>query len=332
MPAAKDVGEPGAGEPHARFDEAAGGNWHQSGSHRPHGAGASRRPYLDSDRSACQVPDKSRRSLLSSCGLFLSMRSGGAGEAISQAFTNECVASRARRDAGTPARRLRSISSAMCDWTHFLIPRRQIMDVRPGNETPAKSDRQLDDARPEARGSFKREGFRRPVLTVAALRQGNIKPQRPLPCSARRRATAQTSLGLITAPAVTHHRTVARTSPSGAPSGSVQASSATEWVRRSRRSRANRACPAGRGRVEALRQHGDRLQDLPGALRVGTQLDLGCGKALQRPRRVRGRFRAAARRLRAQVPQRRAATMSRSCCSTARSRRACPRREPERLE
>jgi hypothetical protein len=25
MPAAKDVGEPGAGEPHARFDEAAGG-------------------------------------------------------------------------------------------------------------------------------------------------------------------------------------------------------------------------------------------------------------------------------------------------------------------
>ena len=25
MPAVKDVGEPGAGEPHARFDEAAGG-------------------------------------------------------------------------------------------------------------------------------------------------------------------------------------------------------------------------------------------------------------------------------------------------------------------
>jgi len=26
MPPVKDVGEPGAGEPHARFDEAAGGN------------------------------------------------------------------------------------------------------------------------------------------------------------------------------------------------------------------------------------------------------------------------------------------------------------------
>jgi hypothetical protein len=32
MPAVKDVGEPGAGEPHARFDEAAGGIWCQSGS------------------------------------------------------------------------------------------------------------------------------------------------------------------------------------------------------------------------------------------------------------------------------------------------------------
>jgi hypothetical protein len=47
MPAMKHVGEPGAGEPHARFDEAAGGIWHQSGSHTPHGAGASRRPYRD---------------------------------------------------------------------------------------------------------------------------------------------------------------------------------------------------------------------------------------------------------------------------------------------
>jgi hypothetical protein len=50
MSTVKDVGEPGAGEPHARFDEAAGGNWHQSGSHTPHGAGASRRPYRDPRR------------------------------------------------------------------------------------------------------------------------------------------------------------------------------------------------------------------------------------------------------------------------------------------
>jgi hypothetical protein len=49
MPAVKDVGEP-AGEPHARFDEAAGGIWHQSGPHTPHGAGASRRPYRDPER------------------------------------------------------------------------------------------------------------------------------------------------------------------------------------------------------------------------------------------------------------------------------------------
>ena len=54
MPTVKDVGEPGAGEPHARFDEAAGGIWHQSGSHMPQGAGASRRPYLDSALVSCR--------------------------------------------------------------------------------------------------------------------------------------------------------------------------------------------------------------------------------------------------------------------------------------
>ncbi len=44
MPTAKNVGEPCAGEPHARIEAAAGGNWHQSA--LPHGAGASRRPYI----------------------------------------------------------------------------------------------------------------------------------------------------------------------------------------------------------------------------------------------------------------------------------------------
>ncbi len=43
MPAVKDVGEPCAGEPHARFEVAAGGNRCQSA--LPRGAGASRRPY-----------------------------------------------------------------------------------------------------------------------------------------------------------------------------------------------------------------------------------------------------------------------------------------------
>jgi hypothetical protein len=37
MPAVKGVGEPCAGEPHARFDVAAGGNRNQSGQHVPHG-------------------------------------------------------------------------------------------------------------------------------------------------------------------------------------------------------------------------------------------------------------------------------------------------------
>jgi Family of unknown function (DUF6519) len=45
MPTAKNVGEPCAGEPHARIEAAAGGNWHQSAS--PHGAGVSRRPYIE---------------------------------------------------------------------------------------------------------------------------------------------------------------------------------------------------------------------------------------------------------------------------------------------
>jgi hypothetical protein len=45
MPTAKNVGEPCAGEPHARIEAAAGGNWHQSA--LPHGAGASRRPYIE---------------------------------------------------------------------------------------------------------------------------------------------------------------------------------------------------------------------------------------------------------------------------------------------
>jgi len=38
MPSVKNVGEPCAGEPHARFDAAAGGNQHQSGQHGPRGA------------------------------------------------------------------------------------------------------------------------------------------------------------------------------------------------------------------------------------------------------------------------------------------------------
>src|SRR6266542_6467027 len=49
MPAVKDVGEPCAGEPHARFEVAAGGNRNQSA--LPHGTGASRRPYTQSTRS-----------------------------------------------------------------------------------------------------------------------------------------------------------------------------------------------------------------------------------------------------------------------------------------
>jgi hypothetical protein len=44
MPTVKNVGEPCAGEPHARFEVAAGGNWHQSA--MPHDAGASRRPCI----------------------------------------------------------------------------------------------------------------------------------------------------------------------------------------------------------------------------------------------------------------------------------------------
>ena len=47
MPPVKNVGEPCAGEPHARFDAAAGGNQHQSGQHGRAAPGASRRPYLD---------------------------------------------------------------------------------------------------------------------------------------------------------------------------------------------------------------------------------------------------------------------------------------------
>ncbi len=45
MPAVKNVGEPCAGEPHARIEVAAGGNLRQSA--LPHGAGASRRPYIE---------------------------------------------------------------------------------------------------------------------------------------------------------------------------------------------------------------------------------------------------------------------------------------------
>jgi hypothetical protein len=52
MPAVKGVGEPCAGEPHARIDAAAGGNRNQSGSHSRTELGASRRPY--SDLSACR--------------------------------------------------------------------------------------------------------------------------------------------------------------------------------------------------------------------------------------------------------------------------------------
>ena len=47
MPAVKNVGEPCAGEPHARFDVAAGGNQRQSA--MPCGVGASRRPYTKAE-------------------------------------------------------------------------------------------------------------------------------------------------------------------------------------------------------------------------------------------------------------------------------------------
>ncbi len=43
MPAVKNVGEPCARGPHARFEVAAGGNQRQSA--MPRGVGASRRPY-----------------------------------------------------------------------------------------------------------------------------------------------------------------------------------------------------------------------------------------------------------------------------------------------
>jgi putative transposase len=45
MPTVKNVGEPCAGEPHARIEAAAGGTRHQSA--LPYGAGASRRPCIE---------------------------------------------------------------------------------------------------------------------------------------------------------------------------------------------------------------------------------------------------------------------------------------------
>jgi hypothetical protein len=50
MPAVKDVGGPGAGEPHARFDEAAGGIWRQW-PERPHGAATSRQVVFERKRA-----------------------------------------------------------------------------------------------------------------------------------------------------------------------------------------------------------------------------------------------------------------------------------------
>jgi hypothetical protein len=56
MPAAKNVGEPCAGEPHARFEVAAGGNQDQLGQHEPRSPGASRRPYIDAKPPAPNRP------------------------------------------------------------------------------------------------------------------------------------------------------------------------------------------------------------------------------------------------------------------------------------
>src|SRR6266498_3060767 len=53
MPAVKNVGEPCAGEPHARFEVAAGGNLRQSA--LPRGAGASRRPYISLERRRIEL-------------------------------------------------------------------------------------------------------------------------------------------------------------------------------------------------------------------------------------------------------------------------------------
>jgi hypothetical protein len=60
MPAVKNVGEPCAGEPHARIEVAAGGNQRQSAT--PRGAGASRRPY-HSPPDSVEFSDDPRRLL-----------------------------------------------------------------------------------------------------------------------------------------------------------------------------------------------------------------------------------------------------------------------------
>jgi hypothetical protein len=63
MPTVKNVGEPCAGEPHARFDVGGGRKPDQSAT--PRGPGASRRPYRDPDSSALSdLPQAGTRLLL----------------------------------------------------------------------------------------------------------------------------------------------------------------------------------------------------------------------------------------------------------------------------
>ena len=66
MPAVKDVGEPCAGESHARFEVAAGGNRNQSGYHSRTETGASRRPYSASFAVRTRMLECAIRSTASS--------------------------------------------------------------------------------------------------------------------------------------------------------------------------------------------------------------------------------------------------------------------------
>jgi hypothetical protein len=158
MPTVKNVGEPCAGEPHARFEVAAGGN--QASRLQPRGPGASRRPY--------QTP-RHRSSAGVSVGL------GSANSKCTGSAPSTAGAWRRSLDGST------SLASASLGRSSAIIS--ALSTRRPPRRSALPSDAKRRDARcagedrPAPRGRPKGSG-KRAVEALTTSRQGRLCSQR----------------------------------------------------------------------------------------------------------------------------------------------------------
>ena len=171
MPAVKNVGEPCAGEPHARFEVAAGGNQDQLGQHVPRSPGASRRPYKKSSTSrrdgdlrrgpasSERIYGHPRREVLDQVNEFFDLVNQFLSRGAKPALTgNSSSGGNSLPDAGAPA----DPHFPTAGWrTPADAPPRPRNGVRAGPQ-PTEMDRSraptFSEAHGERRGAARRAG------------------------------------------------------------------------------------------------------------------------------------------------------------------------------